>query len=353
MALTALLFSACASQSTRSAIPEPRGDAPVAVAWNDTAVAFRTLQRRVLAVRCPPAGIAFGITGTDVYTDDSSICTAALHAGRVSLANGGLVEIELRPSADGFAATLRNGVASRARTGTFSSFSFVAGPAPGLYASPLAPQPPQPPQPDPWTVNATSRRGQNGESYTIECTPNGRPRTTWGSDVYTDDSSICTAAVHAGRIRADEGGSVRYFVLPGRDLYFGSERHGVASNDYGAYPGSFAFDRTPQEPPFDVPEGARLVNSTFTAQTLRGTHDTVRLYCPPDVALRTVWGTGEYTDDSSVCTAAIHAGRIQRAQGGVVTIRPTAGRRSYRGTTANDVTTTEYREFGGSFVFDR
>ncbi len=325
----------------------------VDIAWNDTAVAFRAQSHAVIAVRCPPGGRPSAVVGTDVYTDDSSICTAALHAGRVSLAMGGVVTIELRPPADGYVATLRNGIASSTRARAAGSFSFAEGPAPGLYAAPLgvmAPNPTPPPA-DPWTVTATAFRGSIGIAHSMDCPP-GTPRTVWGTDVYTDDSSICSAALHAGRITAADGGPVTFFALPGRDMYFASERHGVTSTDYGTYPGSFAFDRTPQESTYAVPPGVRLINGSFNATTFRGEHDAKRLFCPPDLALHTVWGSGDYTDDSSICSAAIHAGRIDRERGGAVVLRPTRGRAAYHGSTAHGVTTQDYGTFAGSFVFE-
>src|SRR5476651_1113039 len=52
-------------------------------------------------------------------------------------------------------------------------------------------------------------RGMNGERYTFYCPP-GKPEPSrvHGSGPYTDASSICTAAVHAGVIRAQTGGTV-------------------------------------------------------------------------------------------------------------------------------------------------
>ena len=62
----------------------------------------------------------------------------------------------------------------------------------------------------------------------------------WGTDVYTDDSSICQAAVHAGAIPRS-GGPVRVQAAPRQESYAGSERNGVTSQDYGAWEGSFGF----------------------------------------------------------------------------------------------------------------
>ena len=84
-------------------------------------------------------------------------------------------------------------------------------------------------------------RGMNGERYTFVCPP-GKPQPSrvTGSGPYTDDSSICTAAVHAGVIRAKDGGDVAIEIRPGQDRYPGSEKNYVKSADYDhAWSGSF------------------------------------------------------------------------------------------------------------------
>jgi hypothetical protein len=84
-------------------------------------------------------------------------------------------------------------------------------------------------------------RGMNGERYAFHCPP-GKPlpsRVT-GSGPYTDDSSICTAAVHTGAIRAKDGGKVLIEIRPGQSAYAGSERNYLRSADYDhAWSGSF------------------------------------------------------------------------------------------------------------------
>ena len=62
----------------------------------------------------------------------------------------------------------------------------------------------------------------------------------WGTDVYTDDSDLCRAALHAGAIGHD-GGPITVARSEGRAYYVGSSRNGVASNDYGSYDASIAF----------------------------------------------------------------------------------------------------------------
>jgi hypothetical protein len=63
----------------------------------------------------------------------------------------------------------------------------------------------------------------------------------WGTGTYTDDSSVCSAGVHAGRITAAEGGTVRIEIAPGMESYEGSEANGVTSLSYGQWDGSYVF----------------------------------------------------------------------------------------------------------------
>lgn len=54
----------------------------------------------------------------------------------------------------------------------------------------------------------------------------------YGSDVYTSDSTLATAAVHAGALRIGETGVVKVTILPGQPAYEGSARNGLISNSW-------------------------------------------------------------------------------------------------------------------------
>ncbi len=85
-------------------------------------------------------------------------------------------------------------------------------------------------------------RGMNGSDYLFEC-PAGKPRpgSVIGSGPYTDASSICAAAVHAGTLRAERGGMVMIQILPGQPNYPGSVQNFVHGSDYAhTWGGSFA-----------------------------------------------------------------------------------------------------------------
>jgi hypothetical protein len=74
---------------------------------------------------CPPGGPLWAVYGTDTYTSDSSVCSAAVHAGLATLAAGGFVTIEIRPGLSAYAASDRNGVSTFAFGATPRSFVFI------------------------------------------------------------------------------------------------------------------------------------------------------------------------------------------------------------------------------------
>jgi len=64
-----------------------------------------------------------------------------------------------------------------------------------------------------------------------------------------------------------------------------------------------------------------------------------------------VWGTGTYTDDSSVAAAAVHAGVVAPGQTAEVTINILDGQSSYSASTANGVSSRSWGSWGGSYSF--
>ncbi len=92
-----------------------------------------------------------------------------------------------------------------------------------------------------WDLNAAQYRGEDGKRIAFLCPPDGELGSVWGTDTYTDDSSVCSAAVHAGLINPVGGGRVVIEIAPGEEAYEGSEASGVTSQDYGPWGGSFTF----------------------------------------------------------------------------------------------------------------
>jgi hypothetical protein len=343
---------------------------PRAITWAANANAYNSPIDTVLAFSCPPGGRPGLVWGTDTYTSDSSICGAALHSGRIQSESGGVVRIRIGPGLPSYSGSVRAGVATLNFGPYPRSFTIEGGPAPGLVAVPVPgvqfnsnglnigglqinvgrPNPNAPPVGDPWVANASNRRGQLGTSFVHNCPPGGAPRTVWGSGPYTDDSSICTAAVHAGRINQATGGPVTVFIHPGRPRYQGTSANGISSSNFGAYAGSFSFDPT-LPPETTAPAGMQGLDWDDNAQAFRGQNGTIhRVWCPPGGSVHTVWGSGPYTDDSSVCNAAVHAGRIRPETGGTFGVLTSQGFKRYRGSSRNGITSLNFGQYPGSFV---
>ncbi|MCB1950714.1 MAG: TIR domain-containing protein [Zoogloeaceae bacterium] len=180
--------------------------------------------------------------------------------------------------------------------------------------------------------------------FSCQCSRDAvRDGTVWGTDVYTRDSALCAAAAHAGVV-GREGGEITALEAPGRDIYIGTARNGVTSNDYGVYRQSLSFQGA--APPADGPE---LCPQRLSINLELPTPYTCR--CSAEaVGAGTVWGTDAYTGDSNLCSAAAHAGAVQR-DGGVITVYREAGRDLYVGSARNGVTSNDYGRYANSLRF--
>jgi hypothetical protein len=197
--------------------------------WSATATSHRGQNGQRFRYTCGARGPLYKVYGTDVYTDDSSVCTAAVHAGLIAQNTGGSVVIEIRPGRESYFGSLRNGVRTASYESWSGSFAFTGERSVSGAETTTN-----------WGTTASSHRGQNGQRFTYNCPGNGSPHNVWGSGIYTDDSSVCSAAVHHGLIGFN-GGSIAIEIRPGQSSYRGSDHHGVQSQNFGAFSGSFMF----------------------------------------------------------------------------------------------------------------
>ncbi|MDQ6653613.1 MAG: LCCL domain-containing protein [Acidobacteriota bacterium] len=206
-------------------------------------------------------------------------------------------------------------------------------------------------RPTTWDASAASLNAKDGETVTLACSPAGTAHAVWGSDIYTADSSICTAAVHSGLITYQQGGTVTIELRSGRPAYGASERNGVTTSDYGSYPHSFVF-KTPNTEAVirEADEQTPVLWNTSSLMVGAETGKTYKFKCPPVGKGGSVWGTDTYTADSSICNAAVHAGKLTMESGGLVTIELRPGESSYKGSTRNGIKTNDYGAYGRSFV---
>lgn len=175
------------------------------------------------------------VWGTDTYTDDSWVCAAAVHAGVLPRDKPGVVTIVMGAGAGSFQGSQRNGVTSQGFGAWESSYTFSQTAEPGQVD---------------WKTAFMYMPIRYLDPVVVLCPPDGKIEARiWGTDVYTYDSSICVAAVHAGLISPTAGGKVAVTMhATGLDSYPATTRNGVSSLSWvpGAgrdYPYSFGVTR--------------------------------------------------------------------------------------------------------------
>jgi hypothetical protein len=125
--------------------------------------------------------------------------------------------------------------------------------------------------------------------------------------------------------------------VPAPTVYRGTQSNGVSSNDFSGYDSAYVIQGASQG--VGLKACGRLEAMAVSACS-----------CPPDGPVGSVWGSGPYTGDSDICTAARHAGVIG-AEGGEITVRRVAGQGAYSGSTANGITSNDWGSYGESFTF--
>lgn len=96
--------------------------------------------------------------------------------------------------------------------------------------------------PDPG--NMTNYQGQIGKTFHFRLTgpPQGRANgAVWGSDIYTFDSMVSMAAVHAGLLKPGETKVVGVTMLGPQEQFGSSSRNGIVTGNWGQYPSAFKF----------------------------------------------------------------------------------------------------------------
>jgi LCCL domain len=94
--------------------------------------------------------------------------------------------------------------------------------------------------PDPG--NLARLNGQIGKTFSFRVTGavNGQ---IWGTKIYTSDSLLATAAVHAGLLQPGQTGVVRVTIVAPPGSFTGSTANGVTSGAYGPFQGAYRLGR--------------------------------------------------------------------------------------------------------------
>ncbi|GAB6041397.1 hypothetical protein JCM17961_20710 [Endothiovibrio diazotrophicus] len=279
-----------------------------------------------------------GVWGSGIYTDDSSVAAAAVHAGVLAVDETGVVKVTVLAGQASYAGSSANGVTS-ASYGTWSG-SFRVEADDGGDNPTLA---------DPGTL--VRFRGMPGGVYRFQVSGQADAGTVWGTNRYTDDSSLAAAAVHAGVLANGESGVVRVVIGPAADRYLGSEVNGVASANYGYWDGSYAVgDLSGTVAPQGHPGGPdNPYGDPGSLTAYRGLDGGAYYFNLEGTGSGGIWGSEVYTDDSDLSTAAVHAGVLASGQTATVKVVVLPGQDAYTASTANGVTSSRYGAWSGSY----
>ena len=319
----------------RSGGPCPKAGSMLPETPDDPDAGFRCL--------CNPDAPQGSVYGTGMFTADSDICTAAIHTGAIGARKGGMVTVRPGGGCSSYAGTTRNGVASQP-WGQYARSFWFEGHGQGACT----------PIKDggacPSSFQAVPMRPR-GVAFRCTCAGGASDSgSIYGTGMYTTDSSICTAAVHAGVITEQKGGMVRVRPGPGCGHYSGTRQNGVLSTGWGPYQASFWFEGHGNGKCPAVTEGGRC--PSFTEIPVAQARAGFSCQCPPNASAASVWGTGLYTTDSDICTAAVHVGAIGERKGGMVTVRSAPGCNRYVSSPRNGVESQDWGPYSSSYWFE-
>lgn len=185
------------------------------------------------------------VWGMNTYTDDTPLAAAAVHTGLLAHGQTAILRVTLLGSQSSFIGCEWNGVTSLdygAFDGSYkladSKGSTSIIPTLGTLANPY-----------PATLHLQGQRGRNGVFYVRTTAQTGG--SVYGTNIYTDDSTLATVVIHAGILSAGQTGIVAVSMLAGQPAYTSTTRNGITSFAYGAFAGSYsvsAVGATPTTP---------------------------------------------------------------------------------------------------------
>ena len=186
---------------------------------------------KIFRVNCNNCMIEKAIVfGTFIYHPLSSVCKAANHAGAINH-KGGDVIVEILPGAKAY-----NG-----SQGLDKSVSATFGPGDRSFRVTKAPKLIH--------IDCTTTaldgefgKANLGKKFVVYCPQkcSYERKKIWGTDIYTDDSPICVAAIHYGTL-SDKGGEISFMIEGSMSSYKKSKGFGIQSLSKGAHVRSFKF----------------------------------------------------------------------------------------------------------------
>ena len=194
----------------------------------------------------------------------------------------------------------------------------------------------------PTSGNLTEFRNRTGQTFGFQIT-GASGGSVWGSDVYTDDSQVARAAVHAGVLQVGQTGVVQVTILPGQQSYQGTNRNGVQTSNYGSWSGSYSFGgQGASVQPGVAPAAAGQWQ--INANNYQGT-------------LTLVWTGSGWTGTVNFAVygreEVLESIRFDPASGQVEFTRPIPGAiQNYRGILANGQMSGQFNQAGGGYDYN-
>ena len=230
--------------TSQQAQPLPGSSAPIKpiaananlYVFNDSGVLTRLRKPKAgtvvyVQVNATSAG---SVWGTGVYTIDSSLAAASIHAGLLANGQTGILKVTILPGQSSYTGSTQRGITSMSYGGYDLSYSIE--PVTQSYQNIV------PMIPDPGTVKNIAYVTV-GNTYVVWVTGTTKESTIWGTDIYTLDSQLSQAAVHAGILKEGESGPVIVHIVEGQSHYAGSARNGITSAEYGQYSVSYTLEQ--------------------------------------------------------------------------------------------------------------
>lgn len=187
---------------------------------------------KMFRVKCPSCkGVKRPVYGSFIYHPLSSICKSASHAGHIKKEEGGYVLVELVSGKKIYNGS--QGV-DKSLSSTFSSakisFRTKKATAPTKITC------------DDTAANPPFNTAAVGAKFVVICPKkcSEHKLKVFGSEIYTDKTSICLAGIHNG-VMNDRGGELEFMIESGQSYYKGTRSFGIISKSRGEYVRSYKF----------------------------------------------------------------------------------------------------------------
>jgi archaellum component FlaG (FlaF/FlaG flagellin family) len=296
-----------------------------------------------------------------IYTDDSRLGKAAVHAGLLKVGQEGVVKVIIVAGQQKYTGNTQNGITTNNYGAYQGSYRFIGkasnttstannsgtvSTTSGIISNP---------------GSMTSYRKNTGQTFSVKVTGTDQGSVWGGSNgIYTDDSRLGKAAVHAGLLKVGQEGVVKVAIIAGQQKYTGNTQNGITTNNYGAYQGSYKFignatnTTNTENTTSTVSTTTGIINDPGSMTSYRKNTGLTYSVKVTGTDQGSVWGgsNGIYTDDSRLGKAAVHAGLLRIGETGVVKVTILEGQSSYKGSTDNGISTTNYGSYQGSYKFE-